>query len=166
MKGEKMLPRWMADNIMLISTIVGVIFGVVLGFSLRQAEISEEWQQLISYPGEIFTRALQMMILPLIISSLVVGSASLDAKMNGKIALRTMCYFVSTSFLNAILGVILVQSIHPGDPSIKGQMGAMTHMLEDRKNSLSDNFFDLGRNIIPSNVFTALFQQVELLYEK
>lgn len=75
----------------------------------------------------------------------LIGSASLDAKMNGKIALRTMIYFISTSFLNAILGVILVQLIHPGDPSIKGQMGAMTHMLDERRNTLMDNFLDLGR---------------------
>lgn len=75
----------------------------------------------------------------------LIGSASLDAKMNGKIALRTMIYFVSTSFVNAILGVILVTLIHPGDPSIKGQMGAMTHMMDERKNTLTDNFLDLGR---------------------
>lgn len=73
------------------------------------------------------------------------GSASLDAKLNGKIALRTLFYFISTSLLNAILGVILVQLIHPGDPSIKGQLETSAHMLDDRKNTLMDNFLDLGR---------------------
>ncbi|CAL8097297.1 unnamed protein product [Orchesella dallaii] len=165
MKGEKILPTWFAENAMLISTIVGVIFGVLLGFLLRPANLCDSWQQMISYPGELFTRSLQMMILPLIISSLVVGSASLDAKLNGKIALRTLSYFITTSFLNAILGVILVQLVHPGDPSIRGQMQTSTHIMDDRQNTLMDNFLDLGRNIIPSNVFTALFQQTQTVYE-
>ncbi|ODM94778.1 Excitatory amino acid transporter 2 [Orchesella cincta] len=165
MKGEKILPTWFSENAMLISTIVGVIFGVVLGFLLRPVNLCDSWIQLISYPGEMFTRALQMMILPLIISSLVVGSASLDAKLNGKIALRTLFYFITTSFLNAILGVILVQLVHPGDPSIRGQMKSSTQFMDDRRNTLMDNFLDLGRNIIPSNVFTALFQQTQTVYE-
>jgi solute carrier family 1 (high affinity glutamate transporter) protein 2 len=82
--------------------------------------------------------------LPLIISSLIVGSASLDAKLNGKIALRTISYFVTTSLFNAILGIALVTLISPGDPTIKGGVdGGMT--FDDRKNTLLDNFLDLGR---------------------
>lgn len=77
-------------------------------------------------------------------TNVVLGSASLDAKMNGKIALRTMGYFVSTSFFNAILGVILVVAIHPGDPSIRGELQAEIK-LDERQNTLMDNFLDLGR---------------------
>ena len=45
-----------------------------LGLCLRQLDGLPEWTlQLIMYPGEMFTRALQMMTLPLIISSLIVG---------------------------------------------------------------------------------------------
>ena len=47
-------------------------------------------------------RLLQLMILPLVISSLISGAGSLDAKLNGKIALRTVAYFLITSFISAM----------------------------------------------------------------
>lgn len=87
-------------------------------------------------------RLLKLLILPLIISSLIAGSASLNAKMNGRIALRTLLYFASTSFLNAALGVCLVVLIHPGradtNPLPSGNMnGGSTNLL--------DSLLDLGR---------------------
>ena len=63
------------------------------------------------------------MILPLVVASLVTGSASLNAKMSGMIAVRTLVYFIATSLLAAILGLILVVLIHPGDATLKGQLG-------------------------------------------
>ena len=54
-------------------TIAGVVLGVLFGFVLRKAEPSEDTIMLISFPGEILMRALKMLILPLIVSSLIVG---------------------------------------------------------------------------------------------
>ncbi len=65
--------------------------------------------------------------------------------MNGKIALRTVTYFVTTSLFNAILGIALVVAIHPGDPSMKHELGSENKVIDDRKNTLFDNFMDLGR---------------------
>lgn len=97
---------------------------------------------LISYPGELFMRLLKLMILPLVISSLIAGSASLNAKMNGKIALRTFIYFASTSLFNAALGIALVLLIHPGNPDLHSAGG----MATDRKAvKLLDSLLDLGR---------------------
>ena len=47
-------------------------------------------------------RLLQLMILPLVVASLVTGAAGLNAKLNGKIALRTIIYFLSTSLISAL----------------------------------------------------------------
>ena len=63
------------------------------------------------------------MILPLVIASLITGAASLNAKMNGMIALRTMVYFLSTSLLAALVGLVLVVVIHPGNPETKADLG-------------------------------------------
>lgn len=61
--------------------IVAIMFA---GFGLRCFSLGPDVILLISYPGELFMRILKLIILPLIISSLVAGSASLNAKMNGK----------------------------------------------------------------------------------
>lgn len=88
-------------------------------------------------------RILKLLILPLIISSLIAGSASLNIKLNGKIAARTLIYFLITSVMNAILGILLVVAIHPGNPGLKDKLG---NGNEDRgTSSMFDSLLDLGR---------------------
>ncbi|XP_016944968.2 excitatory amino acid transporter isoform X1 [Drosophila suzukii] len=153
--------RWLSDNLMLLVTLSGVLLGVVLGLSLRPLNLHGDSIMLISYPGELFMRVLKLMILPLVISSLIAGSASLNAKMNGKIALRTLVYFASTSFFNAALGIALVLLIHPGNPDL--------HNADDRSSdrravNLLDSLLDLGRNVFPDNLFQASIQQAHTVY--
>lgn len=139
---ECVCPQWwsIADKLKIISLSFSGI-----GFSLRPLNLSKDYIMLISYPGELFMRVLKLMILPLIISSLIAGSASLNARMNGKIALRTLIYFASTSFFNACLGIFLVLLIHPGDPGLHSDSPSGS----DNKNvNLLDSLLDLGRWVL------------------
>merc|ERR1712106_222409 len=147
---------WLKENLLLLLTFSGVIGGFVLGLGLRPLELSPQTILLLSYPGEPFMRLLKLMILPLIIASLVTGAASLNAKMNGKMALRTIVFFLATSLISAVVGLVLVVIIHPGSPEAKKLLGEGTS--EKKKTELLDNFLDLGRNIIPANLFQAAFQ--------
>lgn len=88
-------------------------------------------------------RILKLMILPLVISSLIAGSASLNARMNGRIALRTLVYFATTSFFNALLGICLVMLIHPGNPGMHA--GTVRVTGDRRPSNLLDSLLDLGR---------------------
>ncbi|KAH8329256.1 hypothetical protein KR074_006279, partial [Drosophila pseudoananassae] len=153
--------RWLSDNLMLLVTLSGVLLGVVLGLSLRPLHLHGDSIMLISYPGELFMRVLKLMILPLVISSLIAGSASLNAKMNGKIALRTLVYFASTSFFNAALGIALVLLIHPGNPDLHN---ADDRSTDKRAVNLLDSLLDLGRNVFPDNLFQASIQQAHTVY--
>ncbi|CAD7079028.1 unnamed protein product [Hermetia illucens] len=153
--------KWFSENLMLLVTLSGVILGVVLGVSLRPLNLGPDSIMLISYPGELFMRILKLMILPLVISSLIAGSASLNARMNGKIALRTLIYFAATSFFNALLGIFLVLLIHPGDPNLHN---ASDRSADNRVANLLDSLLDLGRNVFPDNLFQAAFQQAHTEY--
>lgn len=116
----------------------------------------------IGYPGELFLRILKLIILPLIISSLIAGTASLNAKMNGKIAIRTLLFFTLTSLFNAILGIILVILVHPGQSKIHET--SEIHANPHKTVNLLDSILDLGRNVIPDNLFQAAFQQTTTVY--
>lgn len=87
-------------------------------------------------------RVLKLMILPLIIASLIAGSASLNAKMSGKIAVRTLLYFILTSMFNAFLGILLAVLIHPGQIDIKENNG---DPVENSSHSILDSLLDIGR---------------------
>ena len=93
---------WLASNILLLLTAGGVGAGLGLGLSLRPLHLSSTMVCLIAYPGELFMRLLKLMILPLVVASLVSGAASLNAKINGKIAARTIVYFLSTSLISSL----------------------------------------------------------------
>ncbi|XP_046471987.1 excitatory amino acid transporter isoform X4 [Neodiprion pinetum] len=153
--------KWIQDNLLLLITLSGVLLGVILGFGLRPLELGGNAVMLISYPGELFMRLLKLMILPLVIASLISGSASLNARMNGKIAVRTLVYFILTSLFNAILGVALVIAIHPGDPGLRESPATASRA---RVVNILDSLLDLGRNMFPDNLFQAAFQQAHTVY--
>uniref|UniRef100_A0AAQ4QX10 Amino acid transporter n=1 Tax=Gasterosteus aculeatus aculeatus TaxID=481459 RepID=A0AAQ4QX10_GASAC len=142
----------------------GVILGAVSGMLLRVASpIDPNIVMVISFPGDILMRMLKMLILPLIISSLITGLAGLDAKSSGRLGTRAMVYYMSTTIIAAVLGVILVLVIHPGNPKLKENLG------EGEKNdevSSLDAFFDLIRNLFPENLVQACFQQIQTVTKK
>ncbi|XP_014259374.1 excitatory amino acid transporter 2 isoform X3 [Cimex lectularius] len=154
--------RWIKDNLFLFCTAFGVIVGAALGFTLRTLNPSDEMIMLISYPGELFMRILKLMILPFVISCLIMGTATLNIKKNGKIAVRTLLYFILTSLLNVLLAVMLTTLIHPGDPHLKQN----STIDQTKLNAIKplDSFLDMGRNLVPDNLFQAAFEQTFTVY--
>ena len=88
-------------------------------------------------------RLLKLFILPLIISSLIVGSSNLDKKMSAKITATTLLYFFITSFLMASLGMILAVIFQPGSSEREVEMSNEAAVRNG--SSVGDNFMDLGR---------------------
>lgn len=111
------LVRCLRMNLLTILTIAGVVLGGALGLILR-ASATTEWTpreiMYINFAGDLFLRMLKSLILPLIISSLISAIANMDLSLSGKIALRAIAYYLITTVLAVILGIILVVSIQPG----------------------------------------------------
>uniref|UniRef100_A0A8D0KJY4 Amino acid transporter n=1 Tax=Sus scrofa TaxID=9823 RepID=A0A8D0KJY4_PIG len=154
----------LGKNLLLTLTVFGVILGAVCGGFLRLASpIHPDVVMLIAFPGDILMRMLKMLILPLIISSLITGLSGLDAKASGRLGTRAMVYYMSTTIIAAVLGVILVLAIHPGNPKLKKQLGP--GKKNDEVSSL-DAFLDLIRNLFPENLVQACFQQIQTVTKK
>ncbi|KAK7108373.1 excitatory amino acid transporter-like [Littorina saxatilis] len=153
---------WCKTNLLLVLTVVGVILGIIFGFALRAAEPSVDTIMLIDFPGDILMRMLKLLILPLIVSSMITGLANLDAKNSGKMGLRAIVYYFSTTFFAIILGIILVVSIHPGDKSFKE--GVVLKKEVEKPPTSMDAFLDLIRNVFPDNLLQACFQHTKTVY--
>ncbi|XP_003442568.1 solute carrier family 1 member 9 isoform X1 [Oreochromis niloticus] len=153
-------------NLLLGLTVMGVVMGAVFGMMLRYMQVTDSAAlTMVSFPGEILMRMLKMLILPLIISSLITGLAGLDARSSGRMGSRAMVYYMSTTVIAAVLGVILVLGIHPGNPKLRGGNSSSTSTKNQEVSSL-DAFLDLIRNLFPENLVQACFQQVQTVLKK
>lgn len=145
----KKLRKFARDNLLLISIIISVFFGFIIGIPLNKHVQSsryddEEKRQiamLVSFLGDIFVRLLKLLIIPLIITSIVMAVATLDTKTTGKVGRRTVVYYVSTTFIAVIIGVILVVSIRPGETAVQYEKKPARHV-----NAL-DSILDLIRSV-------------------
>ncbi|XP_019949710.1 solute carrier family 1 member 9 isoform X2 [Paralichthys olivaceus] len=152
-------------NLLLGLTVMGVVMGAVFGMLLRYMKVTDNSTlTMVSFPGEILMRMLKMLILPLIISSLITGLAGLDARSSGRMGSRAMVYYMSTTIIAAILGVILVLGIHPGNPKLRG--GSASSVQKNQEVNSLDAFLDLLRNLFPENLVQACIQQVQTVLKK
>ena len=143
----KSLGKLARKNLLLVLIIIGVLFGFIIGLSLNGHVQSDRYDDeerrgivmLISFLGDIFVRLLKLLIVPLIVTSIVMAVASLDTKTTGKLGKRTIIYYLSTTVIAVIIGVILVVTIRPGDTAVQHDKKPSRHV-----NAL-DSILDLVR---------------------
>ncbi len=89
--------------------LLGMLLGVVVGAALG------EDVAYVKPLGDIFLRLLRMVIVPLIFSSLVVGTTGLgDASRVGRMGVKALLYYVVTSAAAILVGLLVVNLIRPG----------------------------------------------------
>ena len=116
----KAVTKWLITNLLLLLTAGSVLVGFIIGVSVREVDIDRDTYsfellvELLSFPGEVFLRMLKMLILPLIVFSLLAGLGSLETKVAGTLGWKTVLYYMCTTFLAVVLGLIVVNIIRPG----------------------------------------------------
>lgn len=152
----------MSENLLTLLTVFGVIGGTILGFTLRNIDKPGGWTareiMYIQFPGDLFLRMLKGLILPLIVASIVSAIGSLDLSLSGKIGMRSIYYYGTTTISAVILGIILVLMIRPGE--ISGHSFDVQKDLTPPRNvTTADTLLDLIRNVFPPNLVQACIAQ-------
>ncbi|KFB51102.1 AGAP006718-PA-like protein [Anopheles sinensis] len=152
-------------NLLTTLTILGVVVGIGLGLGLRAVPAEgESWDlrdvAYINYVGDLFLRTLKALILPLIVSSLIAAVGSLDLSLSKKIGGRAVLYYLATTVLAVILGIVLVITIKPGSNSDEEtEEGSGSGV--GRNVTTVDTLLDLVRNMFPPNLVQACTQQYQ-----
>ncbi|XP_046381640.1 excitatory amino acid transporter-like [Haliotis rufescens] len=144
---------------LLLLTIAGIVVGFGVGFGVRELHPSKDALMWIGMPGELFLRMLRMMILPLIVCSVISGTASLDPKSNGKVSAIAFAFIVATNSLVCIEAIALHFIIQPGAEELSIDESATREIMETQ-----DIFADMLRNIVPDNLVEATFRQAQTRY--
>ncbi|XP_016160049.1 PREDICTED: excitatory amino acid transporter 4 isoform X3 [Ficedula albicollis] len=147
-------------NAFVLFTIAAVLLGIILAFSLRPYQLTYRQIKYFSFPGELLMRMLQMLVLPLIVSSLITGMASLDSRVSGKMGMRAIIYYMVTTIIAVFIGIFMVIIIHPG----KGSKDKLHREGRIEQVQTTDAFMDLVRNMFPPNLVEACFKQYKTQY--
>nr|XP_034972883.1 excitatory amino acid transporter 1-like [Zootoca vivipara]XP_034972884.1 excitatory amino acid transporter 1-like [Zootoca vivipara]XP_034972885.1 excitatory amino acid transporter 1-like [Zootoca vivipara] len=147
-------------NAFVLLTVTAVLLGITLAMALRPYKLTFRQVKYFSFPGELLMRMLQMLVLPLIVSSLITGMASLDGSASGKMGFRAVVYYTATTLIAVFIGIFMVLIIHPG----KGSKDTLHREGTVEQVHTTDAFLDLVRNMFPPNLVEACFRQYKTQY--
>ena len=126
-----------------IAMLLGILAGLIGGEPLAAK---------VGWLGDLFIRLLKMIIVPLVLTSIISGVASVGAGAGlGRLFGKTLGYYVMTSLAACLVGLVLVNTIRPGvgaelvDAEVK-QMPELTVIQSP---------VDLILDIVPDNIVSA-----------
>ena len=154
----------MKNNKLFIAIIIALILGVAIGGYVHyntSPEFIESFSKNIKILGTIFIRLIQMIIAPLVFSTLVVGIAKMgDMKMVGRVGGRAMGWFISASLISLLIGLVVVNFTKPGvGLDLVMQADSAEDLLKAESNLSLQHFVE---HMIPKSVFEA-FSTNEIL---
>ncbi len=138
------------QSILIPIMLAGAILGGIAGYFIPEFMLS------VSVIGQLFLNLLKIITLPLIISVIIVGIASLgDTRKIGRTTIASVLYFLSTSAVAVIIGIILVSLIEPGLYSSASETIGRTGVPDIVSYAKSFKFADIFGAFIPSNIINS-----------
>ena len=95
----------------LVGLVLGALVGVVLGFFPDSVKPFVDNSRFF---GDLFIRLLKMIVVPVILLSLIAGAASIDPGRLGRVGIKIMAYYLFTSALAVVIGLIFANILQPG----------------------------------------------------
>ncbi|MGQ7279597.1 cation:dicarboxylate symporter family transporter [Brevibacillus thermoruber] len=139
-----------------IQIVIGLVLGILVGALFYGNPAVATFLQPI---GDVFIRLIKMIVVPIVISTLIVGVAGVgDVKKLGKIGGKTILYFEIVTTIAIIVGLLAANLFQPG---VGVDMSQLTKTdihsyVETAETSQSHGFIETFVNIVPKNVFEAI----------
>ena len=147
----------------LIGLLAGASLGVASNLLWRDHRVLSWIVDTVTQPiGQIFLRMLFMVVVPLVLTSVTLGVASLgDIRRVGRIGAKTLLFFLGTTALEATIGIIIVNLVRPGDsidPAVQqALMQEFSSQAGERIAAATQTGFGVNTfvNIVPRNPVAA-----------
>lgn len=138
---------------------IGLILGVVVGLVFGEKAL------IIEPVGTIFLRLITMIVVPLVLVSLMLGTASLgDIRKLGRIGIKTVVYFTITTMIAISIGLVLANIVKPGT-GLNEEVKAELYKSYESKAQVSiqsmeekPSLKDILINVVPTNPVKALIE--------
>jgi proton glutamate symport protein len=121
--------------------------------------------------GDLFLRLLQMIVVPLVATSIITSVARLGQDQAfGRLGLKTIGWYTTTTVLAAIVGLAVFNLVQPGKvaPEVSAQLlAAVPANVEEVRQGLAErstgDLADVIRRAVPVNIFAAASENREML---
>ncbi len=113
--------RGLVENKLWLQVLIGFALGALLGVFLNpsmgyiQAETSISISHWLNLPGEVFMKMVQMVMIPLIFTSIMSGLVNNASDTLQSFGVRLLLYFLFTTMVAITLGVLAAYILRPGD---------------------------------------------------
>ena len=142
-----------------VQILIAMIIGAMLGIFIHNnyaPDDAKSFSDKIKTLATIFIRLVQMIISPLVFTTLVVGIAKLgDIKAVGRIGGKAMIWFFSASFISLLIGMFWVNTLQPGVGLKLGDID-MASAAELTAKTQSFSFQNFIEHIIPKSIVEAM----------
>ena len=138
----------------LIAMLLGAVLGIIIHNTIS-SEAAQSFSGKIKMLATVFIRLVQMIISPLVFTTLVVGIAKLgDAKAVGRIGGKALGWFFTASFLSLLLGMFFVNLLEPGVGLNLSNvdLATVSEVTAKTQNISFENFIE---HIVPKSIFEA-----------
>ncbi|MEN9323069.1 MAG: C4-dicarboxylate transport protein [Bacteroidota bacterium] len=139
----------------LLAMILGALIGVIVHTNYDSASATT-FSGYIKLLATLFIRLVQMIIAPLVFTTLVVGIAKLgDIKAVGRIGGKAMAWFFTASFISLLIGLFWVNVLEPGIGLhlASVDLATATEVTEKTTSFSAQNFVE---HIIPKSIVEAM----------
>ena len=139
----------------LIAMILGAALGIVLHNTISEAA-ALEFSSKIKILATVFIRLVQMIISPLVFTTLVVGIAKLgNVSAVGRIGGKALGWFFTASLISLLIGLFYVNLLEPGVGLNLSNVDAnsVSEVTEKTQNINFNNFIE---HIVPKSIFEAM----------
>ncbi|MDN4606306.1 cation:dicarboxylate symporter family transporter [Sporosarcina highlanderae] len=136
--------------------LIGLALGIAVGAIFYGNQNVETYLQPI---GTMFINMIKMIVVPIIISTLIVGVAGTgDMKQLGKLGGKTLIYFEIVTTIAILVGLFAANIFKPGvgiDMSVL-QKGNIDNYVQTTTEVQNNGFMDVLVSIVPSNIVDAM----------
>jgi Na+/H+-dicarboxylate symporter len=147
-----------SNSKLFIAILVALFLGAALGYVVHENYFDKapDFAKNIKLLGTIFIRLVQMIIAPLVFSTLVVGIAKMgDVKMVGRVGGKAIAWFLTASLISLLLGMALVNWLKPGVASglDMSKVAPADDLVAGTHGFSLENFVT---HIVPKSIFEAM----------
>jgi proton glutamate symport protein len=160
---------WSDPARIFLALVAGAVFGALVPASVGFGTLTAG--AVLTFTGDLFLRLLQMIVVPLVATSIITSVSRLGRDQAfGRLGLKTIGYFATTTLLASIVAIVIFNVIQPGrvTPEVSAKLlasvpGSVEEVGKGLTGHSTGGLADVLMRAVPVNILEAASNNREML---